>query len=492
VDPGFTLLGTNGAVDATVEARHRYGKDHLTETDARANIGRPSAGSSDRPSYLAALDPWLPTSQAEAERTLKEGCLTARRLVVSDNQLVNNPALHRLLRRRDVQEFLLTPDPDGRLPVMVGLREGAASFEDVLEELVTDRERPAILPWLSAAKQRRLEAAYRSRHGNSLGPLFDIAGPEFVDHVALLNRFLERPAAAVVRWKGLQRRYYEHVRTGLDALAGAVARESPAVGTQGDAILRACADLREGIESGAARNRSNLFRVLSASTLTNSVQRALTLRLLHRPYHLNFAAVGSFNMITGTEYALAPMGDVLPTLARKVKDLEPEQALDLEPLPMALSEVPYRRVRSIRHSRTFSTLINELSHAPEHQRVAIISELFDFFRGQFAHEPRGLRKLQRFRVSAFRAPDELRAELSEAGLSFSDMLSLVAASGGFAAGEAIGWSVGIVGIGGAAGATVGTVVERAIERVTNESRRRKEFRQLVQLLAEQGSSARAT
>jgi hypothetical protein len=37
-----------------------------------------------------------------------------------------------------------------------------------------------------------------------------------------------------------------------------------------------------------------------------------------------------------------------------------------------------------------------------------------------------------------------------------------------------------------AGATAGTVVERAVDRVTTERRRRAEFRQLVQLLANQG------
>jgi hypothetical protein len=438
-------------------------------------------------SYMAALDPWLHRSVGATNQIIKECSLTSRHLVLSDNQLLNNSALHHLFQRSDFSEFLFSPDSDGYLPVVISLRDTARTFEEVLLDLIARREHPAIMPWLSNSQQAKLEQAYAGGAQDSLGPLYDISGRGFTQYVDVINRFIVERKSSVVTWKGLQKGYHEQVYAALNGLVNAI--DSGICVREQDSVLRACEMMMEGISSGVAQNRSNLYRVLESCQLTKSAKRALALRVLHQPYHANFAASGQFNIVTGNEYFLAPASDIFGPLSSRIEQQAVRtEVTEIEALPISLTQIPYSSILEIRHSRSFPLLIDAVHNSTEEDRPKIIRELFGLIRGHLPEGQSKARRLMKMRIASVPTPVNIESALNESGLSFADVISLMAKTTGFATAEAIGWSVGVIGLGGIIGATGGTIVERLIDNATLKRQRRKEYQQLVQILTKQSPS----
>jgi hypothetical protein len=432
--------------------------------------------------YVATLDPWLRRDHKDIDRLLKLGCLTSHHLVISDNQLVNNKGLHRLLRRRDVAEFLLSPDNDGAVPIVISLRQNANSFEDVISELVVNRERPAIFPWMSPEQQSRLDHAYTGQKRKTLGPFFDIAGKAFADHVATLNRFVDAKKSTLVAWRGLQSTYLSFVETATHGFMKSVRLEGCGSRNQKN-VLAVCEQLLGQIQNGSEVNRSNLSRFIADSPLRKEAKRFLELKVLHEPYHTNFASSGRFSLITGNEYHSNRLDSLFPDLASKVKTIPISDITDLELLPLSLDQIPYARIQKIRNSESFKKLTFTIQDVPLERRVSLVRDLLSLIHSELEREPRALRKLGKLRLSVLLAPQDIQTRLSEVGLSFADVMGYLSTSAAFLAGEAIGQMVGVFGIGGLAGTGAGILVEHVVDRSLIKPGKRREFGQIVQLLA---------
>ncbi len=433
-------------------------------------------------SYLAALDPWRRSTVREVERLLKISSLTARRIIISDNQALNNRGLHRLLHRPDVLEFLRRPDGDGAPLLAIALREGTLHFVEVAQRLVLRRDRPAIFPWMSVAQQAQLDTAYGHGRSSTVGPLFDIAGQTFRDHIERLETLRTSTPATTVRWSGLETGYVGATTTALRRFRHTLERDSISALPR-DKVLALCDSLLEQVEQGSDVNRSDLYRTISLSGLDKATQFAIRLKCLDEPYHENFAAATRSHSITGTEYREAEVARLLETISARLLQLRPVDVFGIDEFPLLLDEVPFSRISSIRGSPAFLDLLDKLAVPQEdHKRVRVILDLLNFISAELAKEPKGLRKLISLRLHVFSPPRELMDELRAAGLSLSDLVAAASTTAGFVVGEAVGQLVGVFGVGGVLGTGATIVVEQIARRAYEKPKKQQEFQQVLQLI----------
>ncbi|MBD1893206.1 hypothetical protein [Coleofasciculus sp. FACHB-129] len=433
-----------------------------------------------KPHYLASLDPWIPSSYKDVEWLLKLGLLTSSRLAISDNQAINNKTFQKLLQRPDLLSFLLTPENDGFSPIAISLRESASSFDEVLCELIINREKPARLSWLNVDQQQRIDYLYSKGKTSSLGPLFDIGGQDFIQHIANLNHFLSIKNSAIIPWKGLQGTYLNFAKGAISQFIHGISAENL---EDKELILNLCQRMLESIESKGEVNRSNLYRLLTASPLASEVKKTLELKLLTEPYHKNFAHTSNFHMITGSEYRKSFSGNLFPEIASRLKEIKVEDIIEIDMFPVLLEQIPYTRIQKIRSSPTFKSLTKRIPETAEEKRVYILRDLLNLLYAELSCEPKGVSKLGKIRIKTVSTPKALKEQLAEAGISFADLLSSVNKATGFLAGEIAGETIGLFGVGGLVGTAVGTVIEQVTERAFLEPSRKNEFRQIVNLLS---------
>jgi len=431
--------------------------------------------------YPATLDPWLRHSDTDIARLLKLIALTSPHVVLYDNQAINNSGLQRLLEREDVKHFLKTEDPaTGHLPIVIALRAGALDFEDVLYQLVVDRDRPAILPWMNSNQQERLEIAYSGGRGRTLGPLYDIAGKHFVSHINFLNSLMTHRYSGLISWKGLQERYPELVSNSINRfIRGVKHLESDAASQK--SMLKLCHDLLSFLDTSSEVNRSNLYRIILNSTAEDDVKSELELKLLTEPYHNNIAQVCNFHQITGPEYQRSPFPRIFPKIAKAFRSLRPIETHELNQFPVQLDQVAFSRITQIRHSPSFHTLLQHI-YDPDEPRPAHLRDFLNLIQAEVAREPIGLSKLGRVRIHLLVTPRQLRDDLLEAGITLADLLGGASRGLGFLVGEVVGQIVGVFAVGGLLGASAALVVEQIAEKRYLEPNRRRDFQQLVQLL----------
>lgn len=433
--------------------------------------------------YAASLDPWLRPSTKEVEWFIKLSALTSKHVVVSDNQVINNRGLQRLLRRPDALEFLFTPENDGVTPLVVSLREGVDDMYDVLSKVVLDREIPPIFPWMSNEQQKRLDLARAKGSLKTLGHFFDIAGEEFVTHIDTLNyRIGNLP---IVRWHGLEESYPTLVMIAISKFVTALKKEerSDFSVSEREALLGVCDKMVQYIQlQGSKANRSNLFRIIASSQLRVAIQKTLVLKLLDEPYHLNFAKQSGYNMITGVEYRKAVIGNLLSDIAINIQSLRPEEIIEIDEFPVLLHQVPFKRIHEIRNLYSFKHLMDALTRGSDESRVYVLRDILNLINAELSKEPKGFGKLNKLRLSVLLPPRQLRDQLAEAGISFSDVIAILGKGGGFLAGEAAGQLVGVFGVGGLVGTGIAVVVEQLVDHAILKPKRKQEFQNIVQLL----------
>jgi hypothetical protein len=436
-------------------------------------------------SYASTLDPWLRLSERQVDGALKLALLTCRQVVISDNQAVNNAGLQRLLRRPDVRSFLSAPEPDGGFPLGIALRHEDRSFDDVVSRLVLRSSAPAVLPWMTGKQQARLDAIYGGPgRAKTTGPLYDLAGPSFTGHIEFLDTYAERGETAVTRWDGLEESYPRLVGEAIARFRTSLAAEP---GEAARAALQACDSLQRALEASAEANRSNLFRALAGFGLPPHLRRILQLKLLGEPYHLNFARERNLHVLTGSEYGEAALPKVLPRLAGLVKDLRPEEFLEFDRFPVHLEQLPYARIGAIRASYSFKRLVGAITGGPETERLGALKDLLNLISAESQRDPKGVAKLGRLRIKVLFPPTHLRDALKEAGVSLGDFVALASRLGGFLTGEYVGQLVGVFGLGGLAGTTAAITIERLVDETVTLPRMRREFQDLVHLLAQQAA-----
>jgi hypothetical protein len=431
-----------------------------------------------RLSYLAALDPWRKSSYVEVERLLKLAALTARQVVISDNQALNNSGLQRLLGRPDVVEFFSTPDGTGALPVAIALRQGTINFEEVAQRLVVNRERPAIFPWMSRTQQARLDAAYKER-SYTVGPLFDIGGSSFRRHVERLNAILESGTGVHTAWSGLEEGYVSAATTALSRF-----RDALAVSDSGQHLnaINVCGRLLREIELGSEINRSNLYRIIEQARLEKRSSLSIRLKGLDEPYHGNFARKGGYHSVTGDEYKEADVTTLMNSISERLRGLRPVDVFEINEFPVFLNQVPFDRISRLRMSPSFHGLLDDVYFAQDgEKRFKAIFDLLNLISGELSKEPKALRKLSRLRLHVFQTPREFNDELARAGVTLSDIVAAASKGTGFLIGETIGALIGIFAVGGLLGAGAAVIVEQISERAQQEHRQ-KEFQQVLQFL----------
>jgi hypothetical protein len=433
------------------------------------------------PSYLAALDPWRRSSSRDVEWLLKLAALTVRRTVISDNQALNNSGLHRVLRRADMLEFLCSLDGDGGPPLSIALREGTQHFEEVAQRLVVGRRQPAIFPWMSSAQQARLDAAYAHDHSSTVGPLFDIAGPEFRDHIERVERIRRSNPAATTHWSGLENGYVIAAAKAVRQFRDSLRRDS--LGSEPSGAIALCDTLLEQVQSGTEVNRSNLYRITSHAGLDRPTDVAIRLKCLDEPYHENFAAMTNCNSITGGEYREAEVAKLLTAVAGRLLQLRPIDVFEIDEFPLLLDEVPLARISALRGLPSYLNLLDELATADEDEkRVRLISDLLNHISAEFAKEPKGLRKLSRLRLHVFSPPRQLAEDFVASGISLSDVVAFASKATGFIVGETVGHFVGVFAVGGALGTGAAVIVEQVARRAYERPKKRREFQQVLQLM----------
>jgi hypothetical protein len=453
---------------------------------SRRDVEQPVASYAGAASYLPGADPWLGLTAPALDWLLKLSLLTSKRVVLSDNQVVNSPAFQRLLARDDVFDFFATGGPDNLPSLLVSIRDGASSFYDVLASLVIRPEQPAIFRWLPPEKQSEVQDLYAGGHLTTLEPFLALAGDKFASHIERLERLTQIQPSSRITWHQLPRTYLPLVReaaTGLMRYASAIAGDD----AERTHIGVTCASVRDHTNDEGA-NRSSLSRVIERSQLSTETKRALELRLLDEPYHRNFAAQGEHSLIAGLDARQSARDALFTELADEVRKLKPVDVREVDTLPLSLAQVPYERVFRIRESPAFLFLIERISKPEgDHLDGALVKDLLHLIDSNLAQEPRGLKKLTRLRIRSFVAPSALVANLHEIGLTFSDVLGFLAKTSGFLVGEGVGSILGGAPflLGGLSGLATGIVVEEVMERVSLEPQRRREAAQISQLLGVQ-------
>lgn len=434
-----------------------------------------------RHAYLAALDPWKRARHGEVERLLKLSALTTSRVVISDNQAMNSLGVQRLLARRDVYEFLSTPDGSGAPPLAIALRKGSTNFEQVAQRLVTNRVRPAIFPWMGAAQQAELERAYLKPE-NSIEPLLNVGGDLFRQHLLRLDQLISSDRAINLVWSGLEEGYVAATANAIRQFRDTLI-PIPLQSRSIQSMISVCDDLLRDIELGDEVNRSNLYRIVERSGLEKNSQLMLRLKALDEPYHTNFARKGGYHSITGGEYVSANIPDLMKRISEPLRRLRPVEVFEIDEFPIFLDQVPLSRIVSLRQSPTFHSLLNSISSAEGgEERVKSIRDLLRLISGEIAKEPRGLRRLNKLRLHVLQTPASLSDEMQSAGLTLSDVVAAATKVTGLLAGETVGWLVGVFAIGGLLGTGAAVLVEQVSERLS-KPHRQSEFQQVLQFLS---------
>ena len=432
--------------------------------------------------YMAGLDPWLHQTVAEVEDLLKVTLLTSQHIVISDNQLLNSAALQGLFRREEAFTFMSEQCPDGIPPFQISLRSGARDFEDVLRNLLLEREMPPIFPWLNTEQQHAVDYSYSRSGRNTIGPFFDIAGKSFQSHIKRMNQFVSAHPESVSHWEVLNQRYPHLVHEaainllrGLMTLAGTGSKKKRAE----LAIQRVLLALET---EEVTANRSNLFRLLKQTVTDSALLSLLTLKLLDEPYHINFSSAGGYDMTTGTEYANIPLDEVMQPVAAEAKLLRPEETFDITEFPITIGNIPFRSLARIRGSYAFDNFTRALAEEVDSEKIRILRDLLTYIGAELQKELTPLQKIGRLRLKSFFPPSNIRAHFAAVGLSTADLIALGSKLGGFLSGETIGQMVGVFGIGGILGGGAAVVVERLVDYTTVAPTRRREFSQVVHML----------
>lgn len=353
--------------------------------------------------YPATLDPWLRHSHKSADRLLKLIALTSSHVVLSDNQVINNPGLQRLFRREDVRRFLETINPiTNKLPFVIALREGARDFDDVLFQLVVDREIPAIIPWMNSDQQTKIEKAYSDGKSKTLGPFYDIAGNDFIEHIGFLNSLFKYRYSGMVSWKGLKERYPTLVGNSIGSFLNGVndSRLDPA---QQYNLKKICEELLLSLEDSHKANRSNLYRIIQRASIDTSMKARLTLKLLTQPYHNNIAEVCSFHQVTGPEYMHSPFPGLFSSIAKQLRTLNPIETYEIDQFPIQIEQISYSRITKIRQGATFHNILQK-TYDPSEPRPGYLRDFLNLLKAEIAKEPGGLKKLGRLRVHLIITP----------------------------------------------------------------------------------------
>ncbi|MDP6708440.1 MAG: hypothetical protein QF893_19020, partial [Alphaproteobacteria bacterium] len=343
-------------------------------------------------SYLSGFDPWRPCVSTDLESLLKVAAITNPRMVISDNQALNNAALQTLLLREDVFDFLRTPDESGSLPVSISFREGTSSFEEVAARLVLNREKPAIFPWMNASQQVTLDMSYSNGSRMTLGPLMDIAGKGFQEHLQRLDSLVSITEESRSVWSGLENGYVFAAEKSLQKLQSSFVSGELQTFDQHGAIAL-CEALLMQIQKGGEINRSMLYRTISSSDVDARTVATIRLKALDEPYHSNFAASGRYNIVTGDEYRHARVAEAMQCAGHQLATLKPIDVIEIDQFPVALDQVPLNRIHSLRSSSAYRRLLVELvATEDEHKRVRTILDILNFISAEFDKEKSTLGK----------------------------------------------------------------------------------------------------
>ncbi|MBZ5618916.1 MAG: toll/interleukin-1 receptor domain-containing protein [Acidobacteriia bacterium] len=429
--------------------------------------------------YLSGLDPWGQATAAKVAEILKLGALTSRRLVISDNQALNNSGFQDLLGHPEAWEFVSGTGSDGLPPVVISLRNGATNFTDVLQRLITDRERPAIMPWMTPSQQEDLEKAYSRKGTGGLGPFYDIAGPAFAAHVDRLDRYVSKHRQTLPHWNDLEDQYPSLVREAIDQFLRLLSAESSS-GKAADSVKAACELLAKTTDQHINANRSNLFRVLRRCALDAPLERTLEIKLLHQPYHLNFARAGAFNLINTSESGAGGLGSVVPNVVQQMREISIQDTFELDNFPLLLSEIPFSRIERIRSTHSFAGLVETATSRDSEHKFSAVRDLVSLIHSELARES-NTQHCTRLRLCSFWIPDSFRARFMKDSLCLADVVALGAGFGGMLLGQFVGESAGWSAVGTFAGAGI-VVLLQQLHSASHEAKAREEFKQVIQSL----------
>jgi hypothetical protein len=436
--------------------------------------------------FVATLDTVLRRKSHDTEFVLKLGALTAKHMVMSDTQFLDNEGMRQLLLHDGgFREFLTTADVDGVVPIVCCAR--SPKLEKILTDMVVERDRPMLLSSFSGETNQRLQAL--SSTERNIERFLNIAGPEYRDYVGRLNGmfFFEERAKSLslLPWAEWRWEYSDLVREALEAKIQALNDAAGLIGTsrQAEDTLRMCVHLQRSIENRRV-DRSALYRELRKIPGKQASRQGITREIIDRPYIDNMVLSNGFHRIGGREHTRPYFEAMAPLSANPVRRLKPISEVPIAALPLRIEQIGWEHISVVRSSNSFQELIRKLCEpgANPDSRAHTLRDYFSFLHGELSRIPTGHHKLRghmKARLKIFRVSDSEREALLKERFTLSDACGCLGKGGSFVIGKLVGLFSGIPFVGEA----TTTVIENLFDYMGPSRARSREFKHLLATLA---------
>jgi hypothetical protein len=434
--------------------------------------------------FVATLDTVLRRKRRDTEFVLKLGALTAKHMVMSDTQLLDNEGIRQLLLHDGAfKEFLTAADVDGVGPIVCCVR--SPKLEEILRNMVVERDRPMLFSSLSGATNERLQALAPTER--DIEGFLDIAGPEYRDYVERLDGMLfdeHARSSSLLPWAKWRWEYSDLVREALAAKIRVLKSGAGRTAASKEAkdALGVCEHLQRSIESRRV-DRSALYRELRQVPGKRALKEGIIREIIDRPYIDNMVLSNGFHRIGGREHTWPYFEAMAPLSANLVTRLKPVSQIQINALPLRIEQIGWEHICEVRSSDAFQKLISRLCEPglDLDSRACTLRDYFSFLYGELSTIPTGPHKLVRHakaRLKAFLATDEENKALLNDRLTLSDFYGYLYKGGSFVMGELIGLSAGVPAVGG----LTAIVIESLFEYTVSSRAKKREFKHLLAML----------